>query len=213
MKRQPCHLEVEDVETVDRRCDTRPREDETPRKHVSGDKMTITKYNDTKQEKTERRKHPKDVDIGRIVIEEIPEEKERAPTKKAPRDTQVTISRKEVKDVSKPRDETIRVGRLDLRDVEKEILESRKTKETLITHSERIDRSRKFVTDQHIAGDTKIDVIDERVQMDTRPKDQTYVGIQKAAEPCLITDKIDGGQKVDEKPEKKIFDPTLGKLA
>ncbi len=192
--------------------DTKPCEDETPRKYVSSDKITITKYDIAKHEETERRKHPKDVDIGRIVIEEIPGEKELGPTKDQgqPRDTQVAITRKEVKDIPKAREETIKVGKLDLRDVEKEVVESEKTQGSLITHTERVDHSRKFVADQRSVSETKIDVIDERVRMGTRPKDKTYMTAGRG----LITERIDGGHKVDDKTgEQKIRESTLGKIS
>jgi hypothetical protein len=149
------------------------------------------------------------------VIEEIPGEKEQGPTKEQahPRDTQEIITWKEVKDIPKLREETIKVGKFDLRGVEKEVEESRKTG-TLITHNERVDHSCGFVTDQHTVSETKIDVIDERVRMGLRPKDKTFMGVQKTVGPRVITDRIDGGQKVDDKTgEKKIVESTIGTIS
>lgn len=216
-KQRARHLQVEDVQTAARPYDTKPREDQTPRKYISSDKIAITTYDITQQEETEKRKYPRDVDIGRIVIEETPGGKELAPTtdREKPRDTQVTITRKEVKDIPKSGkgEQAIKVGKLDLRDVEKEVVESRKMEGTLVTHTERVAKSHKFVTDQQTVGETKIDVVDERVRMGTRPGDKTYMDIQKTAGPRVITDRIDGGLRVDDKTgEKKMVESTIGRI-
>ena len=198
---------------MQRPYDKKPAEDEAPCKYISSDKIIITKYDIPMQEETQRRKHPKDVDIGRIVVEEIAGEKELGPTKEQEqlRDTPVTITRKEVKDIPKPQEESIKVGKLDLRDLEKEVIATSETEGTLITSTERVDHSRKFVTD--IVGETKINVIDERLSMGTRPKDKTYEGVQKAAGPSVITERIDGRQNVNDKTgERKIAESTLGKM-
>ena len=198
---------------MQRSYDKKPTEDEAPCKYISSDKIIITKYDIPKQEETQRRKHPKDVDVGRIVVEEIAGEKELGPTKEQEqlRDTPVTITRKEVKDIPKPQEESIKVGKLDLRDLEKEVIATSKTEGTLITSTERVDHSRKFVTD--MVGETKINVIDERLSMGTRPKDKTYEGVQKAAGPSVITERIDGRQNVNDKTgERKIAESTLGKM-
>lgn len=212
-KQRPRHLHVEDVQTVQRPYDTKPTEDETPRKYISSDKITITKYDIPKQEETRIRKHHKDVDIGRIVIEEMAGEKDLGHTKEQEqlRDTPVTTTRKEVKDIPKPQEDTIKVGKLDLRDLENEVIAISKTEGAFITSTERVDHSRKFVTD--MVGETKIEVIDERVSMGTRPKDKTYEGVQKTAGPSVITDRIDGRQNVNDKiGERKIVESTLGKV-
>jgi hypothetical protein len=70
------------------------------------------------------------------------------------------------------------------------------------------------VTDQHTVSETKIDVIDERVRMGLRPKDKTFMGVQKTVGPRVITDRIDGGHKVDDKTgEKKIVESTIGTIS
>ena len=196
---------MEDTQYVRRPHDTTPHEDETPRKYISSDKISITKYDVTKQEETESRKYPKDVDIGRIVIEEIPDEQELGPTRELdkPRDTQVAMTRKEVKDISKPRETSISVGKLDLRDVEKEVVESSKKEKTIKTQTERLDYRHRFVTDQHSVSERKIDVTDERVLMGMRPTDKIYMNVEKREDPSVITDKIDGPHKVDDRTGDK----------
>jgi hypothetical protein len=204
---------VEDIETVQRLRDTKLHEDETPRKYISSDKIAITKYDIAKQEEIGRRKYPKDLDIGRIVIEEMPEEEVARPGREQERPRGTQLTRKEVKDIPKPREETIKVGKLDCRDVEKEVVESRKKEATLKTHTERVDHSRTFVTDQHAVGETKINVIDERLRMGTRPKDKTYVDVQKKR-PGVTTDRIDSGRFVDDKTgEQKIIESTTGTIS
>lgn len=207
------HLHIEDVETVHRPYDTVPHEDETPRKSISSDKITITKYGTARQEEIKRRKHPNDVHIGRIVVDEMPGEKELRPREdqEQPRDRQVTITRKEVKDVPKLQEESIPVGKLDLRDVEKDVIDSRKPKRTLVTPTERVYHSRTLVTDQSTVAETKINVIDERLRMDTRTSD---TDVQKTGEYRANTDMIDGGPAVDDKTRKQeIVESTLGKIS
>lgn len=145
------------------------------------------------------------------MIDEIAGEKELGPKKEReqPRDTPVTITRKEVKDIPKPQEETIKVGKLDLRGLEKEVVGTRKTETTLITSTDRVDHSRKCVTD--MVGETKVNVIDERLSMGTLPKDKTYEGVQKVAGPSVITDRIDGRPKVSDKTGGNIVESTLGK--
>ena len=81
---------------------------------------------------------------------------------------------------------------------------------TSVTFTERVDHSRSFVTDKH-AGETKIDIIDERLRMGTRPLDKCY--LQKTTGPGVVTDKIDSGRSVDDKTGKqKIIKSTSGRI-
>lgn len=145
------------------------------------------------------------------MIDEIAGEKELGPKKEREqsRDTPVTITRKEVNDIPKPQEETIKVGKLDLRGLEKEVVGTRKTQTTLITSNDRVDHSRKCVKD--MVGETKVNVIDERLSMGTLPKDKMYEGVQKVAGPSVITDRIDGRPKVIDKTGGNIVESTLGK--
>ena len=58
--------------------DVRSRTDETEisQQHVSSEKISVSRRDITRLEETEKPRYPKDLDIGRIVIEELPEEKE-----------------------------------------------------------------------------------------------------------------------------------------
>lgn len=58
--------------------DVRPRREDTEisRQQVTSEKIPVNKRDLTCMEETEKPRYPKDIDVGRIVIEEIPEEKE-----------------------------------------------------------------------------------------------------------------------------------------
>ena len=97
-------------------------------------------------EETEKPRYPKDLDIGRIVIEEIPEEKEEVTkpdvvkrdeirTRREDIDTHYEIEEVPTKQV---KEDVVKVGRLDITDYEKAPREERIT-----TYTERLGKDRK----------------------------------------------------------------------
>jgi hypothetical protein len=100
-------------------------------------------------EETEKPKYPKDLDIGRIVIEEIPEEipKHKILRKEhgGPRSTGVTIAQHEVEEHPKTylTEDVIKVGKLDVTHLEKEMVEAKTVQDKIRTYKDRVDGPRK----------------------------------------------------------------------
>ena len=139
---------IEDVHGYkDHRETTKPRVDETrvPERQFKTEKVTVTRTDGSRTDEIERRRHPKDYDVGRIVIEEIPEVKEEKlqvnrKYEGKPRTTEVTVTMDDVKDVSKTyqKQDVVKVGRLDVHGLQKTPQESRRPEERSLTKTERI---------------------------------------------------------------------------
>ena len=144
---------IEDVHGYkDQRQTTKPRVDETraSQRQVTTEKVTVTRTDGSRTDEIERRRHPKDYDVGRIVIEEIPEEKEEKPQvyrkyEGKPRTTEVTVTMDDVKDVSKTyqKEDVVKVGRLDVHGLEKTPEESRRPEQRSLTKTETIQHYQK----------------------------------------------------------------------
>ena len=144
---------IEDVHGYkDQRQTTKPRVDETraSQRQVTTEKVTVTRTDGSRTDEIERRRHPKDYDVGRIVIEEIPEEKEEKPQvyrkyQGKPRTTEVTVTMDDVKDVSKTyqKEDVVKVGRLDVHGLEKTPEESRRPEQRSLTKTETIQHYQK----------------------------------------------------------------------
>lgn len=137
-------------ETTKRRLD----ETRTSQRQLTTEKFTVTRTDGTRTEEIQRPTHPKDHDVGRIVINKIPEEKEEEPQvyrryEGKPKTTEVTVTRADVKDVFKTnqKKDVINVGRLDLHGLEKTPEESRKMEERLPTEIERVQYPRQVCSD------------------------------------------------------------------
>ena len=187
-------LHVEDVQFERVRHDKiKPQTDDTKvsRKHITTEKVEVNRGGVTQVEETEKSKYPKEIDVGRIVIEEIPEEKEK-------------MSRREVRDVTKDRekDDTVKIGRLDLCDLENEAVVSTKTEKRLVTTRDKIDHG-KFVTDRHIGMKTTREptVTEEKLKMGSGPTDKICINFSKTGQ--QKPDKTDGRWIVDEKTSEK----------
>lgn len=146
-------LHVEDVE-FDKAYETKPRTDDTKifREHVTTDKVTVSRGDITRTEKIDKPKYPKDV--GRILIEEVREEKQdkakpdvSMEEELKPRSTEVRVTRHEVEEVPRTdvKEDVIKIGKLDLTEMEKIPLESRRGEEIETTYTERVDGARKVV--------------------------------------------------------------------
>jgi hypothetical protein len=102
-------------------------------------------------EETEKPKYPRDYDIGRIVIEEVPEEKsdvtERGIVKKdevgqryADDETRYEIQKAST---TRAKEEVVKVGRLDITDYERTQKESEKLEQRKTTYTDRLGKDRK----------------------------------------------------------------------
>ena len=119
--------------------DVRSRTDETEisQQKVTSEKISVSRKDITRLEETEKPRYPKDLDIGRIVIEEIPEEKEEVAKHDIVHKDEVKPRRRdmetcyEVKTVPKKKvkEDTIKIGRLDINDYHTTSLESEHVQE------------------------------------------------------------------------------------
>ena len=103
-------------------------------------------------EETEKPRYPKDIDVGRIVIEELPEEKDQLTKRdivkrdevKPKRDDMET--RYEVQKVPRKQiqlEEVVKVGRLDITDYEKTQREPERVEERTTTFTRNFEKDRK----------------------------------------------------------------------
>jgi hypothetical protein len=101
-------------------------------------------------EATEKPRYPKDIDVGRIVIEELPEEKEEVTKREAVKRDEVKPKHEDLEThyaVEKaPRkqvqEDVVKVGRLDITDYEKTPSEQERVEER-ITYTGRLEKDAK----------------------------------------------------------------------
>jgi hypothetical protein len=89
--------------------------------------VTVTQHE--VEDLPQKPKYSKDLDIGRIVIEEIPEEIKDLPNvhrieKDATKSTEVTLTRHEVEDISTVKEGILKLGKLDVTWLELHVLAS-----------------------------------------------------------------------------------------
>ena len=124
----------------------KPHIDETTvsRKEVDTERIIVLKSDTTQTEEPERQIYPKEQDIGRIVIEEISEERLQSKYLGQPKSTDVTITTEHVTDTSRPSEiyDDYNVAKLDLRKLDSREVESRSTTR-LMNEKEWVERQRK----------------------------------------------------------------------
>ena len=140
MKADERTVELTHVTDVDfeKMSEFKPRADEIARQRVTAEKVVVSKRDFKPSEEPKKPKYQKDLDIGRIVIEEIPEkeetrereivQKEDVKLKKIDK----TVRRREVEERAKTyakRD--VKVGKLDMTQVERESVQSRRPHERI----------------------------------------------------------------------------------
>ena len=146
-------LRVKDVE-FEKVRQTKSYTDDTKISHdkVTSEKVTVSRHDISKTEETEKPRYPKERDIGRIVIEEMPEEKKEIPKEKLvrkedvkPKTTQLTVTRHHVEDDTSRhvKEDVVKVGKLDVTELDKTPKESRREEKTITTHEETVDGGRK----------------------------------------------------------------------
>ena len=134
--------------------DYKSRTDDTEvhQQQVTTEKISVSRRDITRMEGTEKPVYPKDLDIGRIVIEETPEDKDeiikRGDFEKEhvrPKSTEVTVTKHEVEEHPKTyvTEDVIKVGKLDVTHLEKEIVEAKTVKERTKAYRDRVDGARK----------------------------------------------------------------------
>lgn len=138
-----------------RRNETRPRSDDTMSscKYITTDKVIVSKDDITSREEIYKSRYPKDRDVGRIVIEEIPDEKEipKYDISRKPIDKRIssekTVMHYEVKDDARMRvkENVVKVGALDVTEFEKRPVESKGIEERVTTYKERVEEARKVL--------------------------------------------------------------------
>lgn len=147
-KKKIDRLHVKDVE-FEKVRETKPRTDETEIScdTITSEKVTVSRRDITQAEETEKPRYPKDRDIGRIVIEEIPEQKEQIPMGRdvrkgdfKPSRTDLTVTR-QVKDDSRKyiKEDVIKVGKLDVTELNKTPVESKQEEKRVATYTETVD--------------------------------------------------------------------------
>ncbi len=102
-------------------------------------------------EETEKPRYPKDIHVGRIVIEEVPEEKEEVTKREVVKRDEVKPKRDDMEtryEVQKvPRkqvqDDVVKVGRLDITDYEKTAREPERVEERTTTFTRKLEKDRK----------------------------------------------------------------------
>ena len=89
--------------------------------------------------------YPKNLDVGRIVIEEISEQQPRSKYPRQSKSTEVTTAREHVKDISKPYelDDVFNVSKLDLRKLEPRKVESGRRTKSIEKEKEWVERQGK----------------------------------------------------------------------
>ncbi len=122
---------------------------------MTSEKITVSKTDQICIEETEKPRHPKDIDVGRIVIEELPEElpeeKEQLTKRDVVRRDEVKTKRDDMEtryEVQKvPRkqvqEEVVKVGRLDITDDEKTYREQERVEERTTTFTRKFEKDRK----------------------------------------------------------------------
>ena len=132
--------------------DPKSRTDDTQvhQQQVTSEKITVSRKDITRMEETEKQRYPKDLDIGRIVIEEVPEDKDEVTERDFHRKDEVKRrhedmeTRYQVERGPKPqiKEDIIKVGKLDVRDYEKTPREFERVEEST-TYTERMQKDRK----------------------------------------------------------------------
>ncbi len=128
--------------------ETKPRTDEISREKITTEKVTVSRRDVKSPEEPKTPTYRKDLDIGRIVIEEIPEEKEEIPesdfVQKQPvrgKRTDVTVSQRDVRERPKKyvKEDVVKVGKLDTTDLDRVTDESWRVEERAKKQRETID--------------------------------------------------------------------------
>ena len=101
----------------------------------------------TREEEKEKPKYPKDLDVGRIVIEETPEDMQEIPKgdivrqKARPRSTETTVTQRKVKEYPKSysSEDIVKVGKLDVTHLEEDVIDKTKVERSIRRFEDNVD--------------------------------------------------------------------------
>lgn len=115
---------------------------------AASQKIAVSRSNISRLQETHKPRYPKDIDVGRIVIEEIPEEKTNIPESDTiqlrQKLSEFTLRKSDVQERPKTyvREGVVKVGKLDTTDLDRVTRESRIVDERLRTLKETIRASK-----------------------------------------------------------------------
>jgi hypothetical protein len=148
-RERPDHLDIDD--DFDKTFEIAPRKDDVSRQKITSEKIIVSRRDKGEMDETEKSRYPKDLDIGRIVIEKTPEDEEILKRKvlrkehDRPRSTEVTVTQHGVEEHPKTyvTEDTIKVGKLDVTHLEKEMVETKTLQERTKAYKDRVDGAHK----------------------------------------------------------------------
>ena len=130
--------------------DYKSRADDTEisQQRVTAEKVTVSREDIPLMEETEKPRYPKDLDIGRIVIEETPEEKLEVLKRDVVKRDEVKPRREDMKSPyeaekfpgEQVKKEVIKVGKLDVTDYEKTQKDSERTYIERLRNDQKVSR-------------------------------------------------------------------------
>jgi hypothetical protein len=120
--------------------------DGAPQQRITTERIAVSRHDITTTEEPEKPRYPKDLDIGRIVIEEIAEEK--IPTRKGPQHERSKTTAREIMKTHEskaPRKEVTerKIHQEHVIDYEERPWERRTLDERVTTYTDRLDGVRK----------------------------------------------------------------------
>ena len=194
------HLHITD-EDFDQISKTKRHKDEISQQLVTTETITVGRRDIGRLKETEKPRYPKDLDVGRIVIEEIPEEKEKVPKREAPKKEQirpksieVTARQYEIEERAKTYPEQREVGRLVIEELPEKI-DKRPQKYPMRPKSTEVTVTREQVSDASRPYE-KEDII-KVGRLDIRELEKTEVEPRRIQErPLREEEKVEHLQKV-----------------
>ena len=128
---------------------SRTDDTEVSQQQVTAEKITVSKTDTfSRIEETEKPRYPRHLDVGSIVIEQIPEEKEEVTRRDViktdevkPRHKDTEVRYEVERRPKQQKEDVVKVGRLDVTDYHKETMEFEPTKEKT-TYTETLGKER-----------------------------------------------------------------------
>ena len=142
---------MEDLDIVSQKEAKSYLEDtQAPQQRVTTERITVSRHDIAKTEEAGKPKYPKDLDIGRIVIEEIPEEK--VPKRETPKKVHSKPTAREtmkMEETTMPRKELIehetKIHKEYTTSYEEQPWERRTVDERVTTYTDKLDGMRKVM--------------------------------------------------------------------
>ena len=130
---------------------SRTDDTEISEQKVTSEKINVSRRDITRMEETEKPRYPIDLNVERIVIEEIPDEKSEVEKHEMVQRDEVKLRHQEIEtdhNVDKvcrkqAQEESVKVGRLDITDYEKSPRESKQVEDRTTTYTAELEEHRK----------------------------------------------------------------------